>query len=104
MTPEPAAGTPPALCPRCSHEMVADAVRAIFWQGSRPVIIEGIPAHVCRECVEQYYDDAVSEAMRRLAEEGFPEAKAARHESVAVFNLEGRIRPRVELPDDTMVD
>jgi len=84
--------------------MVADTVRSIFWQGDRPIIIEGVPAHVCRNCVEQYYDEAVSDAMRRLAEDGFPASKAAREERVLVFTLEGRIRPRVELPEDTIVD
>lgn len=84
--------------------MVAETVRTVFWQGARPVIVEDIPAHVCRECVEQYYDDAVSDALRRLAEEGFPSALAVREERVPVFTLEGRIRERVTLPDDTMID
>ena len=104
MTPESVAGVPPALCPRCQQELVAETVRAVFWQGPRPVIVEGIPAHVCRGCVEQYYDDAVSDALRRLAEDGFPAAAAVREERVHVFNLEGRIRERVELPEDTMID
>ncbi len=84
--------------------MVSEDVRAVFWQGDRPVIVEGVPAHVCRACVEQYYDEAVSDALRRLAEDGFPAAKAVREERVAVFNLEGRIRERVALPEDTIVD
>jgi YgiT-type zinc finger domain-containing protein len=84
--------------------MVAETVRAVFWQGARPVIVEGIPAHVCRECMEQYYDDAVSDALRRLAEDGFPASAAVRQEQVPVFNLEGRIRERVALPEDTFID
>jgi YgiT-type zinc finger domain-containing protein len=72
--------------------MVDETVRAVFWQGDRPVIVEGVPAHVCRGCMEQFYDEAVSEALRRLAEDGFPVAKAVREERVAVFTLEGRIR------------
>jgi YgiT-type zinc finger domain-containing protein len=104
MTLESAAGTPPALCPRCQQEMTAETVRAVFWQGARPVIVEGVPALVCRNCVEQYYDEAVSDALRRLAEEGFPDAQAVREERVAVFTLEGRIRERVPLPEDTIVD
>ena len=84
--------------------MVVETVRAVFWQGDRPVIVEGVPAHVCRGCVEQYYDEAVSEALRRLAEDGFPAGQAVREERVAVFNLDGRIRQRVQLPEDTLVD
>ena len=61
-------------------------------------------AHVCDACLEQFYDDAVSEALRRLAEEGFPAAKADREISVPVFSLTGRIQSRPALPDDTYVD
>ena len=55
-------------------------------------------------CLEQFYDDDVSEALRRLAEEGFPAAKADREISVPVFSLTGRIQSRPTLPDDTYVD
>jgi hypothetical protein len=54
--------------------------------------------------MEQFYDDDVSEALRRLAEEGFPSAKAAREIRVPVFSLAGRLPPRPVLPDDTYVD
>jgi hypothetical protein len=54
--------------------------------------------------MEQFYDDAVSDALRRLAEEGFPAAKADREIQVPVFSLTGRIRPLPVLPDDTYVD
>ena len=104
MNPEPLTGAAPALCPRCQSEMVAETVRAVFWQGDRPAIVEGIPAHVCRGCVEQYYDGAVSDALRRLAEDGFPAVAAVREERVSVFTMDGRIRERVALPDDTVVD
>lgn len=66
--------------------------------------MEGIPALVCWDCGDQYYDDDVSEAIRRLNEDGFPEAEAARTELVHVFTLEGRIRKRAPLPEDTYVD
>ena len=39
--------------------------------------------------MEQFYDDNVSEALRRLAEEGFPAAKAEREIRVPVFSLGG---------------
>jgi YgiT-type zinc finger domain-containing protein len=82
----------------------ATTVRTTIWQGDRVAIVEDIPAHVCGECLEQFYDDAVSEALRRLAEEGFPAAKAEREISVPVFSLTGRIQTRPVLPDDTYID
>jgi YgiT-type zinc finger domain-containing protein len=79
-------------------------VRTSIWQGERVVIVEDIPAHVCAGCVEQFYDDDVSEALRRLAEEGFPASKAAREMTVPVFSLTGRITTRRDMPADTYVD
>jgi YgiT-type zinc finger domain-containing protein len=82
----------------------ATIVRTTNWQGDRVAIVEDIPAHVCDACLEQFYDDAVSEALRRLAEEGFPVAKADRELSVPVFSLSSRIQSRPTLPDDTYID
>lgn len=98
------AGAPRAPCPRCGGTLSATTVRTSIWQGDRVAIVEDIPAHVCESCLEQFYDDAVSEALRRLAEEGFPAAKAARHIEVPVFSLAGRIAARPALADDTYVD
>jgi YgiT-type zinc finger domain-containing protein len=93
-----------APCPRCSGALAATTVRTTIWQGDRVAIVEDIPALVCQACLEQFYDDAVSDALRRLAEEGFPAAKADRVISVPVFSLAGKIQSRPVLPDDTYVD
>ena len=99
--PADAAGVP---CPRCGGALAATTVRTTIWQGDRVAIVEDIPAHVCEACLEQFYDDAVSDALRKLSEEGFPAAKADREITVPVFSLEGRIQARPVLPDDTYVD
>ena len=93
-----------APCPRCGGALAAITVRTTVWQGDRVAIVEDIPAHVCDACLEQFYDDAVSDALRRLAEEGFPAAKADRELTVPVFSLTGRVQSRPVLPDDTYVD
>jgi YgiT-type zinc finger domain-containing protein len=98
------AAAPRSPCPRCGAALSATTVRTTIWQGDRVAIVEDIPAHVCGACLEQFYDDAVSEALRRLAEEGFPAAKADREISVPVFSLTGRIQSRPVLPGDTYVD
>ncbi len=84
--------------------MTATAVRTVFWRDDRPAIVEDIPAHVCGTCMEQFYDDDVSEALRRLAEDGFPASAATQEVVVPVFSLKGRIRPRRKLPNDSYVD
>jgi YgiT-type zinc finger domain-containing protein len=100
--------TPPAAvaspCPRCGEPLLATTVRTAVWQGDAVTIVEDIPAHVCAGCMEQFYDDSVSDALRRLAEEGFPSGEATRQMTVPVFSLTGRIRRRVVLPDDSFVD
>jgi YgiT-type zinc finger domain-containing protein len=105
MKPDAAGTTPRAPCPRCGAALAATIVRSSIWQGDRVAIVENIPAHVCSECMEQFYDDDVSEALRRLAEEGFPADRATREIVVPVFSLDGLVRrQRAELPDDTYVD
>lgn len=79
-------------------------VRTMIWRDARPVIVEDIPAHVCPSCMEQFYDEQVSDALRKLAEEGFPAARAKKEIVVSVFSLEGRIPARAEIPEDTYVD
>jgi YgiT-type zinc finger domain-containing protein len=91
-------------CPRCGGALSATTARTTVWQGDRVAIVEDIPAHVCQACLEQFYDDSVSEALRRLAEEGFPAAKANREIQVPVFSLSGLIVSRPALPEDTYVD
>lgn len=101
MSPESPA---PSACPRCGETMAATTVRTMFWRDERPAIVEDIPAHVCSACMEQFYDEDVSDALRRLAEEGFPADAAEKQVVVPVFSLAGRIRQRVPLPDDSYVD
>ena len=54
--------------------------------------------------MEQFYDDDVSDALRRLVEEGFPAEAVQREILVSVYSLEGRIRTRKALPEDSYVD
>jgi len=103
MTSDPSGG-PVALCPRCREALVETTVRSAIWQGPRMAVVEDIPALVCSGCAEQFYDDDVSDALRKLNELGFPEEQAKATMVVPVFSLEGRIRTRRELPEDVHVD
>src|SRR3954451_10423944 len=102
--PHPSSEQPAPSCPRGGGAVQHAVLRTAFWRDNQPAIVEDIPAFVCSNCLEQYYDDDVSEALRRLAEEGFP-AEAARTQIVVpVFSLESRLRRRGQMPDDTFVD
>ncbi len=93
-----------ANCPRCQQTLVAKTVKTAIWQGDRVAIVEDIPAHVCGSCLEQFYDDDVSDALRRLAEQGFPAEAAEKEIRVPVFSLKGRVRKRKAIPEDSYVD
>ena len=90
-----------AKCPRCQAPLAAQAVRTAIWQGDRLAVVEDIPAYVCGGCLEQFYDDDVSDALRRLTENGFPVEAAHREITVPVFTLEGRVRRRVASGEDS---
>ena len=84
--------------------MVPMTMRTAIWQGERVAIVEDIPAHVCEACSEQCYDGPVSDALRRLAEDGFPPRAAKAQITVPVFSLQGRVRRPGDLPEDVYVD
>jgi len=96
--------TPIGLCPHCRDPLTSTAVNTAIWQGDDVALVEDIPALVCQTCGEQFYDDDVSDALRKLSENGFPESEAEKTIEVPVFSLKGRIRKRGELPEDTYVD
>lgn len=88
-----------AFCPRCDQPMHSATVRTVIWQGDQLFIVEDIPAQVCNACLEQYYDENVTDALRRLTEDKFPTPEVKREMLVPVFSLEGRIRTRTAPPD-----
>lgn len=96
--------SPDTLCPECRVPMASTTVRTAIWQGERVAVVEDIPALVCSSCREQYYDDDVSDALRKLSEKGFPEEEAEETIQVPVFSLEGRIRERTEPSEESHVD
>ncbi len=104
MTPE-TPGAPQMQCRRCEGVVTPTTVRTAIWSNDDSLaIVEDIPAWVCGSCMEQYYDEDVSDALRTLIERGFPASDAKKQITVPVFSLEGRVRVRVSLPEDTYLD
>ncbi len=81
-------------CPKCGQDMRSAMVKTAIWIGERLFVVEDVPAQVCDSCVEQFYDEQVTEAIRRLTQEGFPSTEAKGEILVPVFSLQGRIKPR----------
>jgi YgiT-type zinc finger domain-containing protein len=96
--------TPAGLCPNCRQILTTSMARTAIWRGDDVALVEDIPALVCSSCSEQFYDDDVSDALRKLNENGFPKSESTRTIEVPVFSLKDRVRRRKNLPEDTYVD
>ncbi len=54
-------------CYFCKGKLVEEKVKVDFRWGRRLKIIENVPADVCQQCGEQYFQSAVYKAMEKLA-------------------------------------
>lgn len=87
---------PPLIaCPRCGRDMHPATVKTAIWREDRLFVVEDIPAQVCDSCMEQFYDEPTTDALRRLAEGGFSSFEPKTQVLVPIFSLEGQIRRRV---------
>jgi YgiT-type zinc finger domain-containing protein len=100
----PDAGSPVVPCPRCGQGLRAEVVKTAIWRGDRLFVVEDIPAQVCGSCMEQFYDEATTEALRRLTGEGFASATATRELLVPIFSLEGHILRGTPSSEDVETD
>jgi YgiT-type zinc finger domain-containing protein len=91
MTEIPALSAP---CPRCGQPMSSAKVKTMIWQADQLYVVEDIPAQICNSCLEQYYDEDVTDALRQLTEDKFPAAERTHEMLVPFYSLEGRIRKR----------
>ena len=78
----------PPVCGQCGgSDLVSDSVRSAFFEGERLVVVEGIPATVCRACGARYFDDQTTLALEVLRGDGFPADRAAAEINVPVFRF-----------------
>src|SRR3972149_1143851 len=81
----------PSECPRCQRLMQAAMGRTNIWQGDCLIVVEDIPAQMCEQCGEQFYDDLVAEALRSFVEKR-EDVDPKRVIEVPVYSLEGHVR------------
>lgn len=74
-------------CPSCGRTMRFENVTIPMWLGADLNLIEDVPAHVCDACDLQHLDSETEAAIRRVVASGFPEFRARRQISAAVFGL-----------------
>lgn len=83
-----------ARCKNCGGERIQAAdVKSAFWHYERLVVIEDIPAIVCNDCHEQFFDDRSIAVIDLLRGDGFPPEKASRELRVPVFSFRDRLVP-----------
>lgn len=68
-------------CYFCKGTVVHQPTTVDFWWGDDLKIIENVPAGVCTQCGEKYFDAPVYKRMERLAKE---DSEAVRRLSVDV--------------------
>ena len=85
-------------CKYCDAKTRENVVNMCLWEGERLIVIEGLPARVCGECLEQYYDNDVLVRIDQLRAKSFPVEQAKRVMEVPVFSLPADL-PADELPD-----
>ena len=54
-------------CYFCKGKVVLQPTSVDFWWGDDLKIIENVPAGVCTQCGEKYFDSSVYKQMERLA-------------------------------------
>lgn len=87
---------PTFMCEQCGGgRLHRQSVRSALWHGDRLVVVEDIPAMVCDDCHEQFFDDTTVLLLDRLRGEGFPEALANREIVAQVFSL-GAAMPKAK--------
>lgn len=73
-------------CFKCDGELEVKKVNYVVDLENTIIIIKGVPAKVCLECKEQYFDDETSENIERIVEQ-LKELKA----EVTVVNYEAKV-------------
>jgi len=75
------------LCKYCESETVEDLVKSAFWVDGGLVVVENIPARVCQQCRQQFYDHETAEKITTLEKGKLLPGTARRDVWVPVFSL-----------------
>lgn len=75
-------------CDYCDTETINDRVQLCLWEDGQPVIIEDIPARVCNNCYEQYYDEITQFKVQQLRMGGLSKSDADKVIEVPIFSFE----------------
>ena len=74
-------------CHFCGGKVTAQQVDIMRHWKSRYILIENVPAYVCTQCGEKYYDAAVAEAMDQIMQSSESELKVKRKIHIPVIEM-----------------
>lgn len=76
------------VCQVCNRGTLGSAeVNTAIWHGDKLVVVEDVPAFVCNNCGEQYYEDETAMVLDMMRGDGFDPEQAARSMNVPVFGF-----------------
>jgi YgiT-type zinc finger domain-containing protein len=73
--------------------MRSEIVKTAMWQREHMFVVEDIPAQVCDSCREQFYDEEVTDWLRRFADEGVPFADLKAEVLVPIYSFKAQAVP-----------
>jgi len=74
-------------CHFCGGKVTAQQVNVMrHWKG-RYILIENVPAYICTQCSERYYDATIAEAMDRIMRASESELKIKHEICVPVIEM-----------------
>lgn len=62
-------------------------MKTAIWHGEKLVVVEDVPAFVCNNCGEQYYEDETAMVLDMMRGDGFDPSEATRRMDVPVFGF-----------------
>jgi YgiT-type zinc finger domain-containing protein len=74
-------------CKYCESETVEELVKSAFWVDEQLIAVENIPARVCQECKEHFYDDEIAETIATPGQLRDVPDGARRDVTASVFSL-----------------
>jgi YgiT-type zinc finger domain-containing protein len=86
----------PMACIECGEKTAPAVINVTMWTDNGLIVVENVPAYVCHECEEQFYDDEIGAKILELANKGFPKDKMIREITVPVYSIDDDVTEAVD--------
>jgi len=72
-------------CKYCGYEATEDIIKAALWSNEGLIVIEDIPAWLCEGCLEQFFEEEITQRIQQVIT--YPISKAKRQIRAPVYSL-----------------